>query len=101
PYRIDSLSPHAHTIAQAKNSLRFAASRSAAVRLGDNHVVALAKRAPHPRDFLQPVYTHEPLDEKFDQFHEESELLHGNNQRLVFLTEMALHELRRLPFHQF
>jgi hypothetical protein len=55
---IDSFSPHAYAITQPENSLYFAASRPAAVRLGDNHVVAFAKRAAHPGNFLQPVNTH-------------------------------------------
>ena len=42
-----------------------------------------------------------PSTKIVDQLDEESEFLHGNNQRVVFLAEMAFHELRCFPFHEF
>src|SRR5271156_571739 len=99
PERIDSLRPYPHAISQPKGSSLSSAPARTAIRLADNRMVAVVIRTPLRGKFLQPVNAHQSFHENFHQLHKKSELLHGNNQRLIFLAQMALHELRRLPFH--
>src|SRR5271169_2343572 len=101
PERIDSLRPHPHAIPQPKDPSRSSAPARTAIRLANNRMVAVVIRASLPGKFLQPVNAHQSFHENFHQLHKKSELLHGNNQRRIFLAQMAFHKLRRLPFHQF
>ena len=64
-------------------------------------MVALAIDGALSGYFFEAINTDQAFDENFHQFDEETEFLHGNNQRVVFLAETAFHELRGLPFHQF
>src|SRR6202041_216129 len=100
PERIYALRAHANNISKTKNFLRSRPARSP-IRFSDDSVIPFAIHAALAGKFLQTVDTDESFDENFDQFNEKSELLHRNNQRFVFFAEMALHELSRLPFHQF
>src|ERR1700735_5238139 len=70
------------------------------MRLADDGVIAVAKYAALAGSLFEAVDADEAFDEDVDELDEESEFLHGNNQRVVFVAEMLLHELRRLPFHE-
>ena len=76
-------------------------SAVAAAAAGNDGVVALAVEDLLAGELLDAVDGHQALDKDFHQLDEESEFLHGNNQRVVLLAQMLLHELRRLPGHQF
>jgi hypothetical protein len=95
---IDAFGADADAVAEAKHF--WSAASSGTVRFSDDCVIALAIRAALPRDFLEAIDADQALDEDFDELDEKSELLHGNDQSVVFFTEMAFHELRRLPLHQ-
>src|SRR5580704_14465669 len=100
PERINALGPHPHTIPEPKGTPCSSASTRTAKWLADNRMVAVVIRASLPGKFLQPVDAHQAFHENLHQLHEKSKLLHRNNQRRIFLAQMAFHELRRLPFHQ-
>src|SRR5579871_4214987 len=97
--RIDALSAHAYFVAKAENEL-FAFAARCAVWFADDGMIALAEKAALAGGFFQPVDAHQAFHKYFYQLDEESEFLHGNNQRVIFLAEMAFHELRGLPIHQ-
>ncbi len=69
--------------------------------LADDGVIAVAIEALLAGKFLQPVDTDEAFHENVDEFDEETELLHGDDQRVIFLAEMAFHELGGLPLDEF
>ena len=99
PERIDALGADAYAIAQSKCPLRSSAAR-AAMWFSDDRMIAVTVHAFLAGEFLQPVNAHQPFHKNFDQLHKKAELLHGNNQRVIFFAQVAFHELRRLPFHQ-
>src|ERR1700730_8851665 len=99
--RIDAFGAHADAITQAEDTLRVAAAPRAAMWFADDGVVALAMGAALAGDFLEAINADQAFDENFHQFDEETEFLHRNNQRVVFLAETTFHELRSFPFHQF
>src|ERR1700677_1269420 len=100
PEWVDSFGAHAYPVSQPKHSLPAGATR-AVVRLRHDGMVAVAINAPLPRRFLETVDADQAFDEDLHEFDEESEFLHGYDQSLVLLAQVAFHELRRLPIHQF
>src|ERR1700722_14707076 len=98
PERIDALGAHFYAISQAENALSLLAPR-AAVRFGDDRVILIAVDASLASCFLQAIDAYKPFDENLNQLDEKTELLYGDDQRVIFLAEMVLHELRGLPFH--
>src|ERR1700722_13552407 len=100
PEGIDSFGAHFYAIPQTENTLlSFAAGT--AMRFSDDGVIAVAVDAALAGRFLQAVNTDKPFDKNLDQLNEESEFLDGDYQRVVLFAQMAFHELRGLPFHQF
>ena len=70
------------------------------LQLADDSVIALAILATGGGELFHLIDAHQSFDENIYKLHKESEFLHRNNQRFKFLTQTALHELRRLPIHQ-
>src|SRR5712691_6757952 len=109
-HRVNALRANAHAIAMLPcELLRLCAAtascaRPAAPLITARHrhdgVILLAIHAARACRFLQRVDWEQALDKHLEQLHEASKLLHGNYQSVVFLAEMLLHELRRLPVHQ-
>src|SRR5437879_6226039 len=64
-------------------------------------VTAFAKDAAGTGECLQRGDGKKAFDEDFEQFDEAAVFLDGNNQAVVFLAEMFLHELGGFPVHQF
>src|SRR5579872_3803749 len=64
-------------------------------------MIALAVDAAQSGRFLQPVNADKAFDENLGQFHEEAKFLYGDDERAILFAQMAFHELRRLPVHQF
>jgi hypothetical protein len=62
-------------------------------------VIAFAENDAPAGGILERVDRQQTLDKYLKQLNKASKLLHRNNQRFVFLTEMRFHELRRLPIH--
>src|ERR1700737_1764673 len=77
------------------------AAVTAAAAPANDRVVALAVKNLLAGQFLDARDGHDALYKDFRQLDEESEFLHGSDQRVVLLAQMLLHELRRLPGHQF
>src|SRR5260370_31600885 len=78
---------------------RSAATASASK--GDDGVIALALHAACAGEFFESVDGKKAFDEDFEEFDKAPELLDGNDQAVVFLAEMLLHELSGFPVHQF
>src|ERR1700690_4214366 len=70
------------------------------MRLAYDGVVAVAVHALLAGKLLQAVDAHKPLHENIHQFHEKTEFLHGNNQRVILLAEMTFHKLSGFPFDE-
>src|SRR5205085_8665137 len=67
----------------------------------DDSVVALTIDAVSIRGFFQRADGQQSLHENLKKFDEAAELLHRDDQPVVFFSKMLLHELRGLPIHQF
>src|SRR5260370_10647835 len=78
---------------------RSAATASASK--GDDGVIALAKDATGASEFLECADGKKSFYKNFEEFDKAAELLDGNDQAVVFLAEMLLHELSGFPVHQF
>src|SRR5260370_27171621 len=78
---------------------RSAATASASK--GDDGVIALAQHAACAGEFFESVDGKKAFDEDFEEFDKAAELLDGNDQAVVFLAEVLLHELSSFPVHQF
>src|SRR5207302_1873462 len=74
-------------------------STAAATRQGDDGVIALAKQASRADEFLQRPDGKKAFDEDLEEFYKTAVLLYGNDQPVVFLAEMLLHELGGFPIH--
>ena len=68
---------------------------------GNDRVILLAVENVLAGEFRDAVDGDHAFHENFRQLDEETEFLHGDNERVVFLAEMLLHELRGFPGHQF
>jgi len=68
---------------------------------GYDRVILLAVENVLAGEFRDAVDGDHAFDEDFRQLDEETEFLHGDDQRVVLLAEMLLHELRGFPGHQF
>src|SRR6266849_1056606 len=68
---------------------------------GNDGVIPLAVDAARVGGFFERADRQQALDEDFEKLHETSVFLHGNNQPVVFLAEVLLHELSGFPVHQF
>src|SRR5260370_16149770 len=68
---------------------------------GNDGVISLAVDAARVGGFFERADRQQALDEDFEKLHETSVFLHGNNQPVVFLAEVLLHELSGFPVHQF
>src|SRR5260370_19335198 len=77
------------------------ATTAAATLQGDDGVISLSKHAPHTGEFLERADGKKAFDEDFEEFDKAAVFLHGDNQAVVFLPEMLLHELSGFPIHQF
>ena len=62
-------------------------------------MIGFAKNNTGACGFFQGVDGEQAFHKNFEELHEAAVLLHGNDQRVVFLAEMLLHELRGLPIH--
>jgi len=98
--RSDRVSPGRRVriwISVSRHGNRYGAAATAA----NDRVIALAVKNLFAGQLLDSRDGHDALDEDLHQLDEESEFLHRNDQRVVLLAQMLLHELRRLPGHQF
>ncbi len=109
-HRIDPFGAHADFIAVVPFELAWlcaaattGAARSAATPTGQGHdsVIALAKHASRAGEFFQRPDGKKALHEDFEKLDKTAVFLHGNDQPVVFLAEMLLHELSGFPVHQF
>src|SRR5229473_4215730 len=64
---------------------------------GNDGVIPLAVDAARVGGFFERADRQQALDEDFEKLHETSIFLHGNNQPVVFLAEVLLHELSGFP----
>src|SRR5258708_30678955 len=78
---------------------RSAATASASK--GDDGVIALAKDATGASEFLECADGKKSFYKNFEEFDKAAELLDRNDQPVVFLAEMLLHELSSFPIHEF
>src|ERR1700737_4198639 len=77
------------------------AAVTAAAAPANDRVVALAIKNLLAGQFLDARDGHQALDKDFRQLDEESEFLHRDDERVILLAEVLLHELSCLPSHQF
>ncbi len=68
---------------------------------GDDGVIAFAQHATRAGKFFQSADRKKAFDENFEEFDEAAKLLDRNDQAVVFLAEMLLHELSGFPVHEF
>ena len=80
----------------------MAPAGTAATATGHGHdgMIALAKHASRIGEFLQRGDGQKAFHEDFEKFDKATVFLHGNDQPVVFLAEMLLHELGGFPIHQ-
>ena len=68
---------------------------------GDYGVIAFAVKAAGARGFFEGIDGDQAFDKDVEEFDEASEFLHGDDEGVVFVAEMLLHELRGFPGDEF
>ena len=86
--------------AAAPNCTRRSAAAVSAGH-GDNDVILLAVNASRVGSFFKRVDRQQAFHEDLEKLDKTAEFLHGNDQPVVFLAEVLLHELSGFPVHQF
>src|SRR6266851_8678050 len=64
-------------------------------------MIAFAKDAAGAGEFLECADGKKSFHKNFEEFDKAAELLDRNDQAVVFLAEMLLHELGGFPIHEF
>ena len=109
-HRIDPFSAHADLIAEVPFELAglcaaatpgAGGSAATSTRQGYDGVIALAKHASRAGKFLECADWKKTLHEDFEKLDKTAVFLYGNDQLVVFLAEVLLHELSGFPIHQF
>src|SRR5579859_3932460 len=78
-----------------------AAAAGVATGDGDDGVVAFAIDTAGVGGFLDGGDGQQAFDENFEEFDEAAVFLHGNDERVVLVAQMLLHELRGFPADEF
>ncbi len=78
----------------------FATAAAAAIVVaghGDYGVIALAIKTASAGNFVKGIDGDEAFDEDIEEFDEAAVFLHGDDEGIVFVAQVLLHELRGLP----